>query len=67
LQHALTLAPNAADVQFRAGVAYELVGERQRALGAINRALQLGYPVKFVEAAPELVGLRHDPGYVQSR
>ncbi len=63
LTRALALAPTSADVQFRAGLAYELLGDRKRALAAIAAALRLGYPVKYVEAEPDLVTLRHDPGY----
>ena len=67
LQHALALAPNSADLRFRAGLAYELVGERKLAVDAINAASALGYPIRFVEAAPELVALRRDPGYAPRR
>jgi len=63
LTRALALAPTSADVQFRAGLAYELLGDRKRALAAIAAALRLGYPVKYVEAEPDLVSLRRDPGY----
>lgn len=65
LLRALALAPNSAAVQFRAGLAYELIGERQRALQAIANAARLGYPNKFIEAAPELVALRRDAEYAQ--
>ncbi|MCS0632176.1 protein kinase [Telluria mixta] len=63
LTRALALAPASADVQFRAGLAYELLGDRKRALAAIAAALRLGYPVKYVEAEPDLVALRRDPDY----
>ncbi|WP_413675480.1 protein kinase [Massilia cellulosiltytica] len=63
LTRALALAPTSADVQFRAGLAYELLGDRKRALDAIVAALRLGYPVKYVEAEPDLVALRRDPDY----
>jgi serine/threonine-protein kinase len=63
MTRALTLAPTSADVQFRAGLAYELLGRRTLALDAIAKAVRLGYPVKFVEAEPDLVALRRDPGY----
>lgn len=63
LQRSLTLAPAAAGVQFRAGLAYELLGERQLALAAIKQAIHAGYPVKFIEATPELLALRRDPAY----
>ena len=64
LQHALKLAPEAAYVQFRAGLTYELIGDRPRALAAIIKAEQLGHPLKFIEAAPELVALRRDPAFL---
>lgn len=63
IQRALALAPLSADVQFRAGLAYELIGQRKLALEALGQALRLGYPNKFIDAAPELVALRRDPGY----
>nr|WP_229258797.1 serine/threonine-protein kinase [Duganella flavida] len=63
LQRSLTLAPAAAGVQFRAGLAYELLGERQLALAAIKQAIHAGYPVQFIEATPELLALRRDPAY----
>jgi serine/threonine-protein kinase len=63
ITRALTLAPTNADAQFRAGLAYELLGDRKRALATIAEALRLGYPAKYVEAEPDLVALRRDPGY----
>ena len=63
LRHALALAPANAALQFRAGLALELVGERQQALAALARAVELGYPAKFIEATPELLALRRDPAY----
>ena len=63
IQRALVLAPGSPDVQFRAGLAYELLGQRGPALAAINTARRLGYPVKFIDAEPDLVALRRDEGY----
>ena len=63
LPHAVALAPKSPDVQFRAGLAYELLGQRDAALAAINNARRLGYPVKFIEAEPDLVALRRDARY----
>jgi serine/threonine-protein kinase len=60
---AVELAPDSADVQFRAGLTYELLGQRALALAAISKALNLGYPLKYVEAEPDLVALRRDPAY----
>lgn len=63
LGKAVALAPNSADVQFRAGLAYELLGNRADALAAIAKAKQSGYPEKFIDAEPDLVQLRRDPAY----
>jgi serine/threonine-protein kinase len=62
-RRAIGLAPESADVQFRAALTYELLGQRSLALEALTKALRLGYPVKYVEAEPDLVNLRRDPGY----
>jgi serine/threonine-protein kinase len=64
-RRALMLEPDIADVQFRAGLSYELIGERKLALLALGEAAKLGYPLQFIEAAPELVALRRDPAYVR--
>jgi serine/threonine-protein kinase len=66
LPRAIALAPGSADVQFRAGLAYELLGQRDAALAAINNARRLGYPVKFIDAEPDLVALRRDERYVRA-
>lgn len=66
LPRAVALAPNSADVQFRAALAHELLGQREAALVAINTARRLGYPVKFIDAEPDLVALRRDERYVRA-
>jgi len=66
LPRAIALAPNSADVQFRAALAYELLGQRDAAVLAINNARRLGYPVKFIDAEPDLVALRRDERYVRA-
>lgn len=63
IMRAMALAPTSPDVQFRAGLGYELLGDRKQALAAITKALRLGYPAKYVEAEPDLVALRRDPEY----
>lgn len=67
LQRAVQLAPKSADVHFRAGLAYELIGERRTALAEIARAEELGYPKKFIEAEPDLIGLRRDSRYAGNK
>ena len=60
---ATKLAPRSADVQFRAGLARELLGERELALASIASARRLGYPAAFIDAEPDLVALRRDLRY----
>ncbi|WP_371765372.1 protein kinase [Massilia sp.] len=62
-RHAVELAPGSADVQFRASLTYELLGQRALALEAISKALRLGYPREYVDAEPDLVDLRRDRDY----
>lgn len=66
MKQAVSLAPSVADVHFRAGLAYELLGNRKLALAAIAQARSLGYPIKSIEAEPDLVALRRDPGYLKN-
>lgn len=66
LRQALALAPADAEVQFSAGLAFELIGERQQALAAIARARKLGYPLQFIDATPELIALRRDASYLKN-
>jgi len=62
MQRALVLAPKNANVQFRAGLAYELLGDRSAALAALTQAIALGFPVKLIEAEPDLLNLRRESG-----
>lgn len=63
IKHSLELAPKSADVHFRAGLAYELLEDRILALDTIHKALELGYPVKLIDAEPDLLALRRDVRY----
>jgi hypothetical protein len=51
-------------VHFRAGLAYELLGNRKLALEEIAKAKSFGYPAEFIEAEPDLVALRRDASYL---
>jgi serine/threonine protein kinase/Flp pilus assembly protein TadD len=61
---AVALAPKSPDVHFRAGLAYELLGNRKLALEEIAKAKSFGYPAEFIEAEPDLVALRRDASYL---
>lgn len=65
LQKAIELAPKNAEVHYRVALAYELLGNRMQALAMIAKAVNLGYPVKNIEAEPDLVDLRRDPAYLK--
>jgi eukaryotic-like serine/threonine-protein kinase len=62
LERAITLSPKSANVQFRAGLTYEILGEREAAIEAILKALDLGFPLKLIEAEPDLLDLRRTSG-----
>ena len=57
------LPPEGADVQlaFVVGTAYQMAGERARALAWIGRALANGYGAAQLERSPWLADLREDP------
>ncbi|MBB5610082.1 MULTISPECIES: serine/threonine-protein kinase [unclassified Janthinobacterium] len=65
VKHAVNLAPQAAEVQFRAALTYELINNRSEALNALIRASKLGYPLNLIESAPDLLNLRRDARYQQ--
>jgi serine/threonine-protein kinase len=52
--------PEAADYFYAATAVYELAGQRDRALAALDRAMALGYSPVEIEADPELIALRRD-------
>ncbi|MFL6658123.1 MAG: protein kinase domain-containing protein [Massilia sp.] len=60
---AVAAAPASADVHFRAAVAFEITGQRDRALAELGKALANGYPANLVSVEPDLVALRRDPRY----
>lgn len=63
IQRALSDAPKEPDVRFRAAMTYELIGQRDAALGELRAAQQLGYPDGFITAEPDLLALRRDPRF----
>lgn len=65
VSHALSLAPQVADVQFRATLTHELSGNRLAAFDALQQAVKLGYPLNLIESAPDLLDLRRDARYQQ--
>jgi serine/threonine-protein kinase len=62
LERAIELAPKNAFVHFRVGLAYELLGQREAAVGALIKAVELGYPLNLIQAEPDLINLRRVSG-----
>jgi serine/threonine protein kinase/Flp pilus assembly protein TadD len=60
---ALRLSPKDSDVLFTSALVYEIIGNRNRALEAIDLAVKSGYSVEDVEHEPELQALRSDSRY----
>ncbi|MCY0910378.1 protein kinase domain-containing protein [Massilia antarctica] len=65
-RRAVEMRADDANLRFRAVMAYELLGERDRALAELAAARQRGYPVHLINAEPDLIGLRRDPRYFDS-
>jgi len=62
LARVIALAPKSANVHFRAGLAYELLGERNAAIAALTKAVELGFPLRLIQAEPDLLELRRASG-----
>jgi tetratricopeptide (TPR) repeat protein len=62
---AVAAAPGNADVHFRAAMAYELSGHRDKALAELQMARERGYPANLISAEPDLIALRRDPRFHQ--
>ena len=60
---ALKIAPDQPDRLFFAGLTFELIGQRERAVEAILKAKKLGFSQQRIETHPILKSLRNDPRY----
>jgi serine/threonine protein kinase/Flp pilus assembly protein TadD len=65
IQKARRLAPGSRKVQWEAALIYELAGQRDRALDALQAAIRGGQPLDEVRGEPALAKLRADPRYQQ--
>ncbi len=63
IQKARRLAQGSRKVQWEAALIYELAGQRDRALEALQAAIQGGQPLDEVRGEPALAKLRADPRY----
>jgi serine/threonine protein kinase/tetratricopeptide (TPR) repeat protein len=67
LHEALRASGNSGAVFFRSAIAFELLGERKRALETLGRAMAAGHSFQEIDNAPALENLRRDPGYEKVR
>lgn len=63
ISQALRLSPTDSDALFTSALVYEIIGNRNRALEAIELAVKAGYSVEEINHEPELRALRSDPHY----
>jgi Flp pilus assembly protein TadD/TolB-like protein len=63
VQSALALAADNPRVLFRAGIVYELLGDRAAALKWLKEARVHGYPIKSILSDSNLSKLREDPAF----
>ena len=64
LKKALAL-PQTAATAFRAALTFDLIGLRNEAVDALQKAAKLGYPLHLIESEPDLLALRRDARYQQ--
>jgi len=60
IAHARRLAPNNLTVLVKSALVYEITGRRDRAISALNLALQGGYSIEDVRDNPDFAELRKD-------
>jgi serine/threonine-protein kinase len=63
IEKALRLEPRDGQVLFRSALVHEEAGRRERALEAVQAALDAGYSPEEIGKAPPLQALREDPRY----
>ena len=64
LRQALALASDNPTVEYYAGEAYEILGQRATAIPLLSQALAKGYHVHDFERNPQLTSLRADPNFL---
>jgi tetratricopeptide (TPR) repeat protein len=63
VQTSLALSPDDSDVLETVGEAYEMLGDRDRALHYIQESLQKGYSLESLRSTPALKSLLSDPNF----
>jgi serine/threonine-protein kinase len=65
VQTALEIAPDNRNVQFRAALVFEMIGDRQRAFQSLRAAMAGGYSIEEIRASEVLDALRDTPEFRQ--
>jgi serine/threonine-protein kinase len=63
VERGLELSPDNAEVNYRACLAYDIMGRRPRALALLGKAIELGFSLRTIESEPLLDDLRTDSRY----
>jgi serine/threonine protein kinase/Flp pilus assembly protein TadD len=63
LQKALTLAPDDADVRFRAAILYNHIGDKEKTLEFLKQAAAAGFSKSTMRDTPDFFPLRNDPKF----
>lgn len=63
VEEALKIAPEDVNLMVKAGQIYEQIGDRDRALQWMNKALVRGYSRDILDRSPSLASLRTDPRF----
>jgi tetratricopeptide (TPR) repeat protein len=61
VHRALQLAPNDAEVSFRAALAYNQLGRDENCLSSLEKAVAAGYPISAIRDTPDFDHLRDNP------
>ena len=64
LDASLRLQPKAPDLLLNAGIAYQQLGETERALSSLERAVSLGISPELIRDTPNFDALRDNPRYI---
>lgn len=64
VNRALSLAPDNADVLFRASLVYNHFGDDDKTLATLKKALEHGFPATTVRDTPDFDHLHNNPAYV---
>ncbi len=65
LAAALRLSPKSPGLLFNAGIVYEQLGDAQRALDALEKAVAAGISAAAVRDTPNFDGLRANPRFLK--